>query len=147
VTVDSEQQFNEAREAWRAALRDHVLAPPDAGFSRRIAQLAEAAAKRASACEAADKDGYEWPAARGGAKPPNELQPGTGRRGPAKLWARFDEAVEELDRVSEGRSMRAVGRAYADLADVAAQLARAVEREDRGSGLLPPATQKRRRSA
>jgi hypothetical protein len=61
------------------------------------------------------------------------------------LWARFDEAVAELDRVSEGRSMRAVGRAYAEIAELASALAEAVEREDRANGLLPPA--RRRRSA
>ena len=113
----------------------------------RLEQLASAAAKRAAACEAAHKDGFEWPATRGGAKPPYELQPGTGRRGPEKLWERFDEAVAELDRVSEGRSMRAVGRAYSELAESASQLASAVEREDRASGLLPAAASKRRRSA
>ena len=43
--MDSEQAFQEAREAWRAALRGHVLAPPDAGFSARLAQLAAAAAQ------------------------------------------------------------------------------------------------------
>jgi hypothetical protein len=144
--MESEQAFQAARETWRAALREHVLAPPDAGFSGRIANLAAAAAQRAAACEAAQADGFEWPAARGGAKPPYELQPGTGRRGPDALWQRFDEAVEELDRVSEGRSMKAVGRAYAELAEIAGELAIAVEREDRASGLLPPAT-KRRRSA
>jgi len=144
---DSEQAFREARRIWREALRGHVLAPPDAGFSGRLAALAAAAAQRAAACEAAYKDGFEWPAARGGAKPPYELQPGSGRRGPEKLWARIDEAVAELDRVSEGRSMHAVGRAYAELAEVATQLARAVERMDRASGLLPAAAGKRRRSA
>ena len=143
--MDSEQAFQQAREAWRAALRGHVLAPPDAGFSARLAQLAAAAAQRAAACEAAHKDGFEWPATRGGAKPPYELQPGTGRRGPDDQWARFDEAVAELDRVSEGRSMRAVGQAYAEIAEIASALAKAVEREDRASGLLPPA--RRRRSA
>jgi hypothetical protein len=142
---DSEQAFQDARAAWRAALREHVLAPPDAGFSARLANLAAAAARRAAACEAAYRDGFEWPAARGGAKPPYELQAGSGRRGPAELWERFDEAVAELDRVSEGRSMRAVGRAYAEIADLASALAKAVEREDRASGLLPPA--RRRRSA
>jgi hypothetical protein len=127
-------------------LRDHVLAPPDAGFSARLASLANAAAQRAAACEAAYNEGYEWPPAHGGAKPRYELQPGTGRRGPEKLWARFDEAVAELDRVSEGRSIRAVGRAYADLAEIASQLARAVVREDRASGLLSQPV-KRRKSA
>jgi len=53
-----------------------------------------------------------------------------------KLWERFDEAVAELDRVSEGRSLRAVARAYAELSNVVAELAKAVEREDRASGLL-----------
>jgi hypothetical protein len=145
--VDSEQAFQDAREAWRTALRDHVLAPPDAGFSARLAQLATAAAQRAAACEAAHQDGFEWPPTHGGAKPPYELQPGTGRRGPDDMWARFDEAVAELDRVSEGRSMRAVGHAYSELAETASLLAQAVERQDRSSGLLPPATAKRRRSA
>jgi hypothetical protein len=144
---DSEQVFQDARRAWREALRDHVLAPPDAGFSARLATLAAAASQRAAACEAAYKDGFDWPAAGGGAKPPYELQPGSGRRGPEKLWARFDEAVAELDRVSEGRSMRAVARAYAELAEVASQLAKAVDREDRANGLLPRAASRRRKPA
>jgi hypothetical protein len=75
------------------------------------------------------------------------LQPGTGRRGPKELWERFDEAVAELDRVSEGRSLRAVARAYMDLADVAGKLAKAVERQDRASGLLPPAPRRGRTAA
>jgi hypothetical protein len=147
MTEESEQAFVEARDAWRAALREHVLAPPDAGFSARLVGLAAAAQQRAEACEGAYRDGFEWPAARGGAKPPYELQPGTGRRGPEKLWAKFDEAVAELDRVSEGRSLRAVGRAYAELGEVASQLAAAVEREDRESGLLPARRRRRGRAA
>lgn len=145
--ADSEQAFQDARRAWREALRDHVLAPPDAGFSIRLAALATAAAQRAAACEAAYRDGFEWPAARGGAKPPYELQPGSGRRGPEELWDQFDEAVAELDRVSEGRSMRAVAHAYTELAHIAAQLAEAVEREDRASGLLPQRARRERRTA
>lgn len=90
--MDSEEAFQDARRAWREALRDHVLAPPDAGFSARIAALAAAAQRRAAACEAAAGDGFEWPPARGGSKPPYELRLDSGRRGPAKLWARFDAA-------------------------------------------------------
>ena len=86
-------------------------------------------------------------ARKGGAKPPYELQPGGGRRGPVDLWERFDETVAELDRVSEGRSLRAVARAYVELAEVASGLAAAVERQDRASGLLPPKRAGRRRSA
>jgi hypothetical protein len=144
MTDPSEQAFQEARRAWREAIREHVLAPPDAGFSKRLAALAVAAAARADACEAAAIDGFEWPGARGAAKPPYELQPGTGRRGPDELWARFDEAVAELDRVSEGRSMRAVGRAYAELAEIASRLSDAVKREDRASGLLQQRARRRK---
>ena len=145
--MDSEELFKDAREQWRAALRNHVLAPPDAEFSERLTTLAHAARQRAKACHAADKDGYEWPAARGGAQPPYELQPGTGRRGPQDLWEQFDDAVNELDRVSEGRSMRAVARAYTDLADIAHKLATTIERQDRAHGLLGAPTKNRRGAA
>jgi len=144
---DSEQAFQDAREAWRAALREHVLAPPDPGFSARLANLAAAASQRAATCEAAYAEGFEWPPARGGARPPYELRPGTGRRGPELLWARFDEAVAELDRVGEGRSLLAVGRAYAELADVAGCLAEEIERTDRANGLFDAARRRRRRPA
>lgn len=147
MSPDSEETFAEARAAWREALRTHVLAPPDAGFSARLAGLANAARQRAEACEAAYRDGFEWPPARGGAKPPYELQRGSGRRGPEELWERFDEVVAELDRVSEGRSLRAVASAYAELAEVASQLADAVEHGDRASGLLPSSGRWRQRSA
>jgi hypothetical protein len=147
MSSGSEQAFEDARTAWRAALRGHVLAPPDAGFSARLATLAASARQRADACDAAYRDGFEWPPARGGAKPPYELQPGTGRRGPEDLWQRFDETVAELDRVSEGRSLRAVGRAYAELADVASHLAEVIEAGDRESGLLSAPRSRRRKSA
>ena len=120
---------------------------PTQGSAAAWPRLAAAARQRAQACEAAHAEGFEWPPARGGAKPPYELQPGTGRRGPEGLWERFDEAVAELDRVSEGRSLRAVARAYAELADITAELAKAVERQDRANGLLPPATTGRRRTS
>lgn len=145
--MDSQELFKEARAAWLTALRGHVLAPPDADFSTRIAALADAARQRADACKTADKDGYDWTPSSGGAKPPYELQPGTGRRGPDDLWEQFDDAVTELDRVSEGRSMRAVARAYGDLADIAMELANAIEREDRASRLLPATDMRPARSA
>lgn len=134
--ADSEQAFAEAREAWREALRRHVLAPPDAGFSARLKALATAAKARAAACESVYADGFEWPPARGGARPPWELQPCSGRRGSAALWERFDEAVTELDRVSEpeppsGRPRIRRARRGDGLR------AEAVEREDRASGLSP----------
>jgi hypothetical protein len=53
------------------------------------------------------------------------------------LWARFDGAVAELDRAATGTDLLDVAHAYDELADVAAELAVAVEEEDRASGLLP----------
>jgi hypothetical protein len=134
----AEAHFQQARRDWQAAVGAHAMAPPDGAFSARIAALAAAAAKRARSCEEAYEAGFEWPAAPASAEPPYELRPGSGRRGPPALWHRFDRTVTELGRASEGRSMRAVGRAYADLAEIAGELAKAVEREDRASGLLPP---------
>ena len=73
------------------------MAPPDHGFSARLAGLAEAASKEARACRAADAAGFDWPPHRAAdPRPPYELQPGTGRRGPEDLWRRFDEAVRQL---------------------------------------------------
>ena len=129
-------EFEEARGEWSQAVRGHRLAPPDAGFSTRLAALARAAARNAKACEAAHKAGFAWPPATRASAIPYELQPGTGRRGPPDLWLNFDRAVEELNRVSESRSLLAVARAYADLARAADDLARAIAAEDRAS--IPP---------
>jgi hypothetical protein len=139
--VEDEQAqtaFRDAQERWREALQAHRLAPPDRGFSARLAGLADAARLEAEACRAADAAGFEWPPHRAaGSGPPYELLPGTGRRGPEDLWRGFDGTVAELNRASTGTELLDVARAYEDLADAAADLAAAVEREDRASGLLP----------
>jgi hypothetical protein len=83
------------------------------------------------------RGGFEWPPHRPSAtKPPYELQPGTGRRGPGELWRRFDDAVDELNRAATGSDLLAVASAYDQLADAATELAEAVERDDRSNGLL-----------
>ncbi|MGH2850133.1 MAG: hypothetical protein ACRDLP_05895 [Solirubrobacteraceae bacterium] len=136
--------FRLAQEQWRQALQSHNLAPPDAGFSARLAALASAAAAEASACREADAAGFEWPPHRASAnKPPHELQPGTGRRGPEEMWRTFDAAVAELNRVATGTDLVEVADAYEALATAAAGLSEAVEREDRASGLLPRARARR----
>jgi hypothetical protein len=141
--------FEAAQDEWIDAVRSHQQAPPDAGFSARLSALAHAADSRAKGCAAAADAGFEWTPLQARSPPtPYELRPGTGRRGPEKLWERFDAAVEDLNGVAAGRSMRAVGRAYAELAEVAAELAQEVEKEDRASGLLAPAPRRAaRRSA
>jgi hypothetical protein len=106
--------------------------------------LAEAARAEASVCREADTAGFEWPPHRAtGSGPPYELRPGNGRRGPEELWHAFDGAVAELNRVSTGNELLAVAEAYDALGDAAADLASAVEREDRRSGLLPRARARR----
>jgi hypothetical protein len=141
---NAQAAFRGAQEEWRRALESHRLAPPDGGFSARLAALAAAAEAEAAACREADAAGFEWPPHRASAnKPPHELQPGTGRRGPDELWRVFDAAVGELNRVATGIDLVEVADAYDALAAAAADLAAAVEREDRASGLLPRARARR----
>jgi hypothetical protein len=140
----AQSAFRDAQGLWRGALEAHRLAPPDAGFSVRLSRLAAAARAEAQACRAANGAGFEWPPHRASSSaPPYELQPGSGRRGPEELWQRFDGVVSELNRAATGTDLVAVANAYEELAEVAGELAVAVEREDRASGLLPRA----RRSA
>jgi hypothetical protein len=139
--------FAAAQEHWRKAIQAHRLAPPDGGFSARLADLAAVAREEAEVCREAAAAGYSWPAHSGTAQPPYELRPGTGRRGPAELWERFDAAAAELNRAGGGSDLVEVAQAHELLAEAAGALAAEVEREDRASGLLPQAEARPRRSA
>ncbi len=120
------------------------MAPPDHGFSARLAGLAQAAEKEARACRAADAAGFDWPPHRAAdPRPPYELQPGTGRRGPESLWRRFDEAVGQLNTAATGQNMLDVARAYDELAVAAGELAEAVKHED-GASVRRPRSRARR---
>jgi hypothetical protein len=142
--TQAQSAFRDAQRIWRRALEGHRTAPPDAGFSARLGELAEAARAEALACRAANEAGFEWPPHRAASSdPPYELRPGSGRRGPEESWRRFDAAVSELNRSATGTDLLDVAAAYEELASVAGELASAVESEDRASGLLPHA----RRSA
>jgi hypothetical protein len=126
------QRLRVAQSAWGEAMTAHKLAPPDLGFAARLRSLAAAAEREREACEDADRAGLLWrpiPGAQG-AQPPYELRPGTGRRGPERLWQRFDDAVEELNHAITGTNVRLVGRRFGELAATAAALADAVEAED-----------------
>jgi hypothetical protein len=122
----------DAGEEWAGAMRAHKLAPPDPGFAARIRQLAEAAAREQAAWSHADAAGLMWRPVPGAetAQPPYELRPGTGRRGPADLWASFDRTVAALNRAITGSDAAAVAEAFGELSRTAASLADAVERED-----------------
>jgi hypothetical protein len=129
--------FRAAQAHWREALEAHRLAPPDAGFSARLVELSVAAHAESQACRDAAAAGFEWPPHRATAsEPPYELRPGSGRRGPGELWRRFDAAAGDLGRAAAGTDILAVADAYAELGEAAGELAQAIEREDRASGLL-----------
>ena len=61
------------------------------------------------------------------ARPPYELRPGTGRRGPADLWARFDAAVQQLNEAGAGDNLSDVVDAYAAVAQAASTLVDALQ--------------------
>ena len=87
---------------------------------RRQAALADAAA--------AMRDGHARALdARAYASPRTSCDPGTGRRGPAELWTRFDAAVQRLNEAGAGDNVSEVVDAYATVAQAAAELADALE--------------------
>jgi hypothetical protein len=124
-----------AADEWAAAMRAHMLAPPDPGFAQRLRNLAEAASNEQVAWEYAHSVGLLWrpvPEAEG-SSPPYELRPGTGRRGPEGLWRRFDAAVASLNQAISGSDAAAVADAFGEFAETAGALANAVAEEDRAA--------------
>ena len=129
---DAWSSVREAQAAWAGAMRSHELAPPDAGFRGRLRALSEAAdAMRATHARALEA-GLAWRSVEGSerARPPYELRPGTGRRGPEALWARFDAAVERLNEAGAGDRLADLVAAYAAVAEAATALADALAAAD-----------------
>jgi hypothetical protein len=124
---------------WAEAMRAHKLAPPDVGFAARLRALSEAAGSEQVAWEHAHAAGLMWRPIPGAesSEPPYELRPGTGRRGPVEVWARFDETVMALNRAITGSSAADVADAFGELSDAAGALASAVAGEDEPQS--PPA--------
>jgi hypothetical protein len=122
----------QAGNDWAEAMRAHKLAPPDAGFAARLRGLSEAAGREQVAWEHAHAAGLMWRPIPGAeqAEPPYELRPGTGRRGPADLWTRFDETVAALNRAITGSDAAAVADAFGELSEATGVLADAVGAED-----------------
>ncbi len=120
---------NEARASWSGAMRAHEQAPPDPGFRDRLRTLAQAAAAMRDAHARALQAGLAWRPVSDSerARPPYELRPGTGRRGPAELWRRFDAAVQQLNGAGAGDNLADVVDAYAAVAQVASELADALQ--------------------
>jgi hypothetical protein len=135
-----------ASDGWAEAMKAHVLAPPDAGFAQRLRDLADAAATEQVAWEHAHAAGLLWRPVPGAenAEPPYELRPGTGRRGPAPLWGRFDSAVAMLNRAITGSSAAEVADAFGEFSDAAGALADALTQ---GDGVASPARARARGAA
>lgn len=125
----------QAGTSWAEAMRAHKLAPPDAGFGARLRALADAAADEQVAWEHAHAAGLLWRPIPGAesAEPPYELRPGTGRRGPASLWSRFDASVAALNRAITQSSASEVADAFGELAQAAEALADAVAGADQAA--------------
>ena len=126
---DALTSVNDARALWSGAMHAHEQAPPDPGFRDRLRALADAAAGMRDAHARALQAGLRWrPIADSErARPPYELRPGTGRRGPTDLWARFDAAVQQLNQAGAGDNLADVVDAYAAVAQAASELADALQ--------------------
>jgi hypothetical protein len=120
---------NDARASWSGAMRAHEQAPPDPGFRDRLRALAEAATAMRDAHARALQAGLAWrPVADSErARPPYELRPGTGRRGPPELWTRFDAAVQRLNQAGAGDDLGNVVDGYGAVAHAASELADALQ--------------------
>jgi hypothetical protein len=120
---------NDARASWSGAMRAHEQAPPDPGFRDRLRALAEAATTMRDAHARALQAGLAWRPITDSerARPPYELRPGTGRRGPTELWTRFDAAVQQLNEAGAGDNLADVVDAYAAVGQAASELADALQ--------------------
>src|SRR5436305_15057401 len=92
-------QLRVSEGRWTSALRQHRLAPPDADFSRRLRDFADACEQQQAAFSYAAQAGLGWdplpPAAA--RRPPSELTPESGRRGPGARRGQSDRTIDHLN--------------------------------------------------
>ncbi|MGH2913832.1 MAG: helix-turn-helix domain-containing protein [Solirubrobacteraceae bacterium] len=124
------QALLEADRVWGEAQAASDNPPPDPGFGSRVRALAETCEQQARCLKAAaDVPGLVWnpePDAREMVLS-YELRPGANRPGPARLWQRFDAAVQLLGIAREGMTMSLVAAGYAEVAIVMHEIAEALE--------------------
>jgi hypothetical protein len=125
---DAWASVHEAQALWAGAMRAQEQAPPDPGFRGRLRALSVAAAMRDAHARALES-GLVWQrvADSGRARPPYELRPGTGRRGPHELWTRFDAAVQRVNDAGAADNLSDVVDAYGAVASAASELTDALE--------------------
>jgi len=119
------QHLRIADQRWRDALESSDMAPPDPGFPARVLKIADASEQEAAALRIAEASGLSWRPAPGarGMRLSYELRPGGNRPGPPELWESFDQAVQTLGDAMEGVAISAVSRAFAQLSEVAREIA------------------------
>jgi hypothetical protein len=133
VSVDeAKSQLELAEGRWLSAIREHAQPPPDAGFTRRLRALADAAAQEQAAYRYAEQEGFGWRSGPGWL-PPQELRPAPWRASlaPEADWERLDDAIAALSRARTGVSVLAISQAFGQLSTAAFELAQAVERGQR----------------
>jgi hypothetical protein len=132
VVVDPTIAVDQVRLAdrlWNAAVECSEFAPPDPGFAARVRAIAEASEQEAAALRLADSSGVGWSPVPGARRMrlSYELRPGGNRPGAQELWDRFDAAVERLGTAMEGVAVSAVARGFAELSEVAREIAAELE--------------------
>jgi len=129
--ADREQALGMAAYDWDIALEQSRMAPPDARFTSRIRHIAQAANQQAAAIrDAMDLPDSVWTPVRGsdGMTLSYELRPGGNRPGPADAWDRVDRVVARLGAALEGTSAASVADVFADLARALNDVADAIEK-------------------
>lgn len=141
------KQLQVSQSGLQRALAQHRLAPPDAGFGRRLRDFGDACDDFAVAAQNGADARFSFDPPAGDERPvrlpvPHELAPDSGRPGPPDLWEAFDEAVEDVNEAFAGISYARISRAFARLAQAALDLADEIEQERRLSereASAPPA--------
>ena len=120
------EQLRLADRRWAAALRAHE------GFAVRLGELADAAEQQGGAFRLLHLAGAGWQPRKGASqlRLSRELEADSDRAGPPELWEQFDHAAQALGQALEGLSLTAIARAFERVADLAREIADAVERDD-----------------
>lgn len=132
------EQMRIADQSLQHALASMRLAPPNAGYTRRLRRLGGAFEQLAIAYGHAGLDGFtNAPPQEPLRLPiPHEVSSDSGRPGPPTLWRAFDDAVDELDEALTGISYGEISRSFARLSQIVLELADAVELERMGEPQL-----------
>lgn len=123
------EQLRNADGRWEAALKASADALPNDGFAQRVRDIADASEQEAAAFRFADSLGLGW-RSRQNARTMQlsyELRRGANRPGPPEQWDRFDHAVQALGTALEGVALSAIARAFAQLSEIARELADEIE--------------------